>query len=65
MRLRELLNPIEAFRARQNDALNITTVKAGLELMGQPVGPVRPPNRPLTTAETAELKQVITTIQNG
>lgn len=59
MRLRQVLNPIEAFRARQADALNITTIKAGLELLGCPVGPVRPPNRPLTDAEMAELKLVI------
>ena len=65
MRLRSVLNPLEAFRARQADALNITTIKAGLALLGNSAGPVRPPNRPLTDAETVELRSVVELIQQS
>lgn len=65
MRLRSVLNPLEALRARQADALNITTIKAGLALLGNSVGPVRPPNRPLTDAETVELRSVVQLIQQS
>lgn len=65
MRIRSILNPFEKFRARQNDALNISTIKAGLAIAGKPVGPVRPPNRPLSPQETGELSEIITKIQNA
>lgn len=64
MRLRAILEPLEAFRARQNDALNISVVKAGLALLGRNVGPARLPNRPLTTAELSELEIVVQKLQD-
>ena len=59
MKLRAVLEPLESFRARQGDALNISVVKAGLALLGRNVGPARLPNRPLTDAETAELRDLV------
>ncbi len=63
MRLRAILEPLERFRARQGDALNISVIKAGLALLGRSVGPARLPNRPLTVAETGELGAVVRQIQ--
>lgn len=63
MRLRTILEPLERFRARQGDALNISVIKTGLAILGRSVGPARLPNRPLTVAETGELEAVVRKIQ--
>ena len=63
MRLRTILEPLERFRARQGDALNISVIKAGLALLGRSVGPARLPNRPLTSVEMGELEAVVRQIQ--
>lgn len=65
MRIRSILNPFELFRARHADSLNISAIKAGMDLIGEPVGPVRPPNRPLTLKELDELQLVIQSIQES
>ena len=62
MKFRRILNPLELFRARQNDALNITAIKAGMKILGHDCGPVRPPYRSLTDAEWAELTTVVRSI---
>jgi len=64
MRLRAILEPLENFRARQGDALNISVVKAALAILGRGVGPARLPNRPLTSGEIAELEAVVRRIQD-
>lgn len=62
MKFRRILNPLELFRARQNDALNITAIKAGMKILGHDCGPVRPPYRSLTDAEWGELTTVVRSI---
>jgi len=64
MRLRAILEPLENFRARQGDALNISVIKAGLAILGRNVGPARLPNRPLSAGETSELEKVVMRIQD-
>jgi 4-hydroxy-tetrahydrodipicolinate synthase len=38
--------PFEALRTRHNNGANVTVVKEALQLLGVPVGPVRPPGLP-------------------
>ena len=50
------ISGFEAMRARQANGMNVTVVKAAMRLVGQDVGPVRPPATPaLSAAETEEL----------
>lgn len=65
MHIRSILNPFELFRARHADSLNISTIKAGMEIIGESAGPVRPPNRPLTLKEMDELQLIIQSIQRS
>lgn len=54
-----VIRPIEDFRARDGDALNISAVKAGMKILGRDFGPTRPPQRKLTTDEEAELRRIL------
>lgn len=65
MKFRGILEPLEAFRARHGDALNITAIKAGMRILGHDFGPVRPPNRPLSEAEITELAGLLRTIEDA
>lgn len=60
---RELAGDIagfEAMRARQANGMNVTVVKAAMRMVGQDVGPVRPPATPsLSPAETEELAAML------
>lgn len=51
------IRPIEDERAKEGDSFNITLVKYGLELLGRPFGPPRPPQRKLTDAEKADFRK--------
>ena len=56
------MRAIEDFRARDDDALNISAIKAGLRICGWDFGPTRPPQRRLTEAEEAELGRLLAPI---
>lgn len=62
MQIRAVLSPFERFRSKFSDALNISTIKAGMQIIGIPVGPVRPPNRPLSHDEFQDLEKIIAEI---
>lgn len=53
------IRPMEDFRARDGDALNIGAVKQALRLVGHDFGPVRPPQRRLSSEEEVELRRVV------
>lgn len=59
MDLLHVLRPIEDFRARNADALNITLIKYAVELTGIPVGPPRPPQPSLSTQDQAAFEQLL------
>ncbi len=59
MRLVRMIRPLEDFRARDGDALNIGAVKSALGLVGHDFGSVRPPQRPLTEDELGELRRTL------
>jgi 4-hydroxy-tetrahydrodipicolinate synthase len=58
-RLLAILRPIEDYRARAGDSFNISMLKFALTLTGRDFGPVRPPQRRLTTAEQAEVRNIV------
>ncbi len=50
----------EAMRAREANGANVTVVKEAMRMMGQDVGPVRPPGTPaLSEAERGELREIL------
>jgi 4-hydroxy-tetrahydrodipicolinate synthase len=54
-----ILRPIEDYRARSCDSYNISMLKAAIRLTGRDFGPPRPPQRPLTAAEEAEIRTLL------
>jgi len=59
LRLLRVLRPIEDFRAREGDSFNISAVKFGLKSCGWDFGPVRPPQRRLTSPEEAAFRRLL------
>lgn len=59
MRLLFVVRPIEDFRALAADSFNISAIKAAMEIAGWDFGPVRPPQRRLSTDEIAQLRTTI------
>lgn len=57
MRLLKVIRPIEDDRARDGESYNIALVKYGLEMLGHPFGPPRPPQRRLSDAEKADFRR--------
>lgn len=58
-RLLGILRPIEDYRARGGDSYNISMLKFALSLTGRDFGPVRAPQRRLTSAEQADVRQIV------
>lgn len=59
MELWHAIRPFEAMRARHNSGLNVSVVKAAMEMVGLPSGGVRPPIAPLGPSERAELAAIL------
>jgi 4-hydroxy-tetrahydrodipicolinate synthase len=59
MRLLSIIRPIEEARGRDGDSFNITLVKYGLEMLGRPFGPPRPPQRQLDDREKSEFRAIL------
>lgn len=59
MRLLSVVRPIEDFRALAADSFNISAIKAAMQIAGWDFGPVRPPQRRLTTDEIGQLRSVV------
>lgn len=59
MRILRIIRPIEDARARDGDSFNITLVKYGLEVLGHPFGPPRPPQRQLDDREKGEFRAIL------
>lgn len=59
MRLLGVVRPIEDFRALAGDSFNISAIKAAMQIAGWNFGPVRPPQRKLSSDELAQLRKVI------
>lgn len=59
MTLWHKIRPFEALRARKGSGLNVSVVKAAMEMVGMPAGGVRPPSAPLEPQEEAELRQIL------
>jgi 5-dehydro-4-deoxyglucarate dehydratase len=57
-RLRDFVLPYVAIRNRRS-GYAVSIVKAGLEIVGRPAGPVRPPLTDLSAAELAELAPLV------
>ena len=55
----KIIRPIEDYRARAGDSYNISMLKVAIKLIGYDFGPVRPPQRQLTSAESAEVQQIL------
>ncbi|MCY2935216.1 MAG: dihydrodipicolinate synthase family protein [Planctomycetota bacterium] len=53
------IRPIEDYRARSGDSYNIGMLKAAMKLAGRNFGPVRPPQRQLTTTEINEVETLL------
>lgn len=53
------LRPLEDFRAREADSLNISAIKYAVSRCGVDFGPVRPPQRTLTEDERRQLDQLV------
>jgi 4-hydroxy-tetrahydrodipicolinate synthase len=62
MKLLEILRPIEDYRARQGDTLNITLIKEAVSLIGLPFGPPRPPQMRLSDGDRQALQQLLVPI---
>jgi 4-hydroxy-tetrahydrodipicolinate synthase len=65
MRIVELVRPIEDFRAREDDSLNISAIKYALTMLGCNFGPPRPPQRRLTSEEQNSLRLIVEQITGG
>jgi 4-hydroxy-tetrahydrodipicolinate synthase len=59
MRLQKILLPIEDYRAREGDSYNVSMLKQAVRLLGEDLGPVRPPQRKLTAAEAADIETLM------
>jgi 4-hydroxy-tetrahydrodipicolinate synthase len=59
MDLLRVIRPIEDYRARQADALNITLVKFAVELTGLPFGPPRPPQARLSAEDQRAFQRLL------
>lgn len=59
MALWHKIRPFEALRARKGSGLNVSVVKAAMEMLGMPAGGVRPPSAPLEPQEEAELRRLL------
>lgn len=59
LRLQQLLLPIEEFRARDGDSFNVSMLKHAMTRLGCDFGPARPPGRPLTDADRAEINALV------
>lgn len=59
MRLLSVVRPIEDFRALAADSFNISAIKAAMQVAGWDFGPVRPPQRRLTSNEIGQLRTVV------
>lgn len=55
-RLLRIVRPIEDYRARDGDSFNISLIKFGLQECGHDFGPVRPPQRQLTSEQQADIR---------
>jgi 5-dehydro-4-deoxyglucarate dehydratase len=54
----KLVHPLYAFRERSK-GYEVAAMKVAMELLGMKAGPVRPPLKNLTTAETEELRKLM------
>jgi 4-hydroxy-tetrahydrodipicolinate synthase len=59
MRILSVVRPIEDFRALAGDSFNISAIKAAMQIAGWNFGPVRPPQRRLSTDELGQLRKAI------
>lgn len=59
MRLLTVVRPIEDFRALAADSFNISAIKAAMQIADWDFGPVRPPQRRLTSDEVGQLRTVV------
>lgn len=59
MNLLAILRPIEDYRARRGDTLNITLIKEAVSLTGLPFGPPRPPQMQLEDGDRRTLKELL------
>ncbi len=59
MRYQQLIIPIEDYRARQGDSLNISMLKHAVKITGLDFGPARAPQRQLTAAEMTEIETLL------
>jgi 4-hydroxy-tetrahydrodipicolinate synthase len=64
MKLLNVLRPMEDFRARDHDKLNITLIKYAVELTGLPFGPPRPPQPTLDAEDQETCRQLLAPILN-
>ncbi|VTR97693.1 dihydrodipicolinate synthase family protein [Tuwongella immobilis] len=59
LRLLDILRPIEDYRARDGESYNISLIKYAVNHLGFDMGPVRPPQRQLTSNEQAEIAALL------
>ncbi len=59
MQIQRLIAPIEYYRARENNAYNVTFLKYAVSHLGFDFGDPRPPYRRLTKAEREEIDQIV------
>jgi 5-dehydro-4-deoxyglucarate dehydratase len=58
--MKRYVNPFYALRERMR-GYEVVTVKEGMEILGLPAGPVRPPLTALQPKDRADLQAIMTT----